>query len=112
MFVEHKEAGEASPNREKLPEATPLSGAIRIGAKKLKEDHNQYLQGNGCGCAIAMAGIGYGMDDKFHGYVRLFDFVSKKSGHTIRFLYDVELMHVNGNMSALQIADWLESQGL
>jgi hypothetical protein len=91
---------------------TKLSQAIRKGAAKLRDDRTSYLTGNGCGCAIAMAGVGYGLKDEFCGWRKLFAFVEEKSGHDYTILQKVEALHCSCGMTGLQIADQLEAEGL
>lgn len=88
-----------------------LSEAIRFGGSVIAEA-NSYLDGQPCGCAIAMAGVGYGMDPNiWHSSTALFKRVGDKSGHSHEFLKTVERRHCQGEKAA-SIAAWLEAQGL
>lgn len=91
-----------------------LSEAIRIGGGQLREARYDYLNGTGCGCALAMAAVGYGVGKPFEyqNFHETFRLVSERSGQSIPFLREMENKHLNKEMSALDIADWLEGQGL
>jgi hypothetical protein len=73
MFVEHKSPGEASPNREKLPEEiTKLSEAIRIGATKRPQCTGDYFD-NGGSCALGAAWEAMGTGSPASGQKRSSD---------------------------------------
>lgn len=111
MFVDEKKQGEPQ-TAEQANRKLKLSEAIRIGATKLKENQS-WLNGDGCGCAVAMAAVAFGADPMRHQpWRKTLALVSERTGHSADYLQtDVEQKHCNG-MPALEIADWLETQGL
>ena len=87
-----------------------LSEAIRIGAQRIREDKN-WLNGNGCGCAIAMAAVAFGADPWEHqAFTETMELVERHTGLSRKFLDEVDRNHCSG-ISALSIADRLEAQG-
>lgn len=88
-----------------------LSEAIRIGGQRLREE-TSWLNGDGCGCVIAMAAVAFGADPHRHQHMdETYRLVSKQTDLPVSFLRGVEFRHNKGE-KALSIADWLESQGL
>ncbi len=111
MFVKQDEKEtNASPLRE-VVRPMKLSEAIREGGKTLRDGH-LYLQGNGCGCAIAHAVVGYGYTDQRMPWREQFAIVSRHSGMPIRFLEQVEGVHAESGFQSARVVAWLESKGL
>jgi hypothetical protein len=84
-----------------------LAEAIRRGKKTVIESHSVYLV-HRCGCAIAMAAVGFGYDSNATAMSDvLFPYVERHSGIRYKELRMVDCMHYTGT-TALAIADRLD----
>lgn len=94
------------------------SAAIRLGHLMIEEDHSKYLE-SGKGCAIGAMWLGMGRSEAEWNALKEtrspFDRGAYMFAEAVGMDRDLALrisMKHYGGMSRLQIADWLESQGL
>jgi hypothetical protein len=108
MFTEHKEVGEGQ-------QVTKLSQAIRRGHSMIAENRECYLI-TGEGCALGALWVGMGrterewqtLRDREHCGFALF---ARELGIPRSLASEISSRHYLG-ASRLEIADWLETQGL
>jgi hypothetical protein len=94
-----------------------LSQAIRIGAEFVQEQRHLFLL-DGCGCALGTAMYAMGMRHMHEGREndKDWNYFPNKTAETFGIskglAIQISSKHFRGEMNRLQIADWLESQGL
>jgi hypothetical protein len=112
MFVEHKEALEVT---EAPAKTLKLSEAIRRGHTMIEEDRHRYLRSNK-GCALGAMWVGMGRtEEEFRQLINQAAFPSYEVADVLGFDQELAITisakHHRG-MPRLEIADWLEAQGL
>ena len=91
-----------------------LSEAIRRGHPLIGETKAIFLA-NGCGCALgaAFVGLGYKEEQRFGGDIfhdTLHETIARECGVSEALLLRVSHMHHSGQMTRLQLADWVERE--